>query len=98
MQVKEGGGKYKGFTNFSSSEIMSHLALYLLHSISPSPKIENKFSSRYEDPVNGSDLCYGVFRKNNITRHKEFKAFFSATDPVTPFPPTSTHPNWKVDP
>ena len=64
------GGKYKGFVNFSSSEIMSYLALYLLHSISPALKIEYKFFSKFEDPVNGSDICHGVFGKNAITRHK----------------------------
>ncbi len=29
-----GGGKYSGFLNFTKEEIMSHLGLYLLHSIS----------------------------------------------------------------
>ena len=38
-----GGGMYKNFVNFSKEEIMSHLGLYLLHSISPSPQIEMKF-------------------------------------------------------
>ena len=39
-----------------------------------------------------------VFGSNATTRHKEFKTFFSATDPLIPTPPTSTHPNWKIDP
>ena len=39
-----------------------------------------------------------VFGSNATTRHKEFKIFFSATDPLLPTPPTTTHPNWKIDP
>ena len=38
-----GGGLYKNFVNCLQEEILSHLGLYLLHSISPSPKIEMKF-------------------------------------------------------
>ena len=93
-----GGGKYSRFINFTKDEIMSHLGLYLLHSISPSPQIDMKFKSVYEDPVNGSNLCHEVFGKQGVTRHKEFKAFFSATDPIKPIPPTNTHPNWKIGP
>ena len=93
-----GGGKYKNFENFTSTEVMAHLSLYLLHSISPAPQVELKFKSQLEDPVNGSDLCAEVFGKKGSTRHKEFKAFFSAVDPIKPTPPTTSHPNWKVDP
>ena len=39
-----------------------------------------------------------VFGGNATTRHKEFKIFFSATDPLVPTPPTIAHPNWKIDP
>ncbi len=77
---------------------MSHLGLYLLHSISPSPQIDMKFKSMYEDHVNGSNLCQEVFGKQGVTQHKEFKAFFSPTNPIKPTPPTNTHPNWKSDP
>ena len=40
----------------------------------------------------------GVFGKYGVTRNKEFKEFFSATDPIIPTPSTNTHPNWRVDP
>ena len=63
-----------------------------------SPQIEYKFASKNDDPINGSDLCHSVFGKSGTTRHKEFKAFFSATNPLQSTPPTSTHPNWKIDP
>lgn len=92
------GGKYSKFVDFTKEEFMSHLSLYLLHAISPSPQINFKFKSEIEDPVNGSTLCHEVFGNGGVTRHKEFKAFFSATDPIVPTPPTSSHPNWKIDP
>ena len=78
----KGGGKYKGFVDFDKREFMSHLSLYLLHSISPSPQIDFKFKSEIEDPVNGSTLCNEVFSKGGVTQHKEFKFFFSATDSI----------------
>ena len=92
------GGRYKNFVDFKMNECRSHLALYLLHAISPSPQVEMKFKSSLEDPVNGNDICSQVFGKGGNTRHKEFKAFFSACDPVTPTPSTVTHPNWKIHP
>ena len=42
-------------------------------------------------------MCTDVFGGNTTTRQKEFKIFFSATDPLVPTPPTSTHPKWKID-
>ena len=77
---------------------MSHLSLYLLYAISPSPRLDMKFRSEAEDPVHGSNLWNEVFGKPGVTRHKEFKAFFSAINPIIPTPSTNTHPNWKVDP
>ena len=87
----KGGGKYSRFVSFTKLEVMAHLGLYLLHSISPSPQVEMKFKSEVEDPVNGSNLCSSVFGKRGATRHREFKCFFSATDPINPTPPTNTH-------
>ena len=92
------GGKYKDFADFSKSEVMKHLSVYLLHGISPSPQVELKFKNQLEDPVNGSDLCNRVFGKRGVTRHKEFKAFFAGVNPIVPTPPTYSHPNWKIDP
>ena len=92
------GGRYSRFVDFSKPELMQHLALYLLHGISPSPQIEMKFTDHNDDPVNGSTLCNRLFQRNGVTRHKEFKAFFGAVNPLIPTPATTTHPNWKVDP
>ena len=92
------GGKYNRFVDFSKAELMQHLSLYLLHGISPSPQIEMKFTDHTIDPVNGSSLCNRIFGKRGVTRHKEFKAFLGAVNPIVPTPPTTTHPNWKIDP
>jgi hypothetical protein len=91
------GGVYPEYTNFSPSEIKSFLGLYLLKGLSPSPQIKMKFKSQVEDPINGSDLCHMIFRKNAEKRHKHFKAFFSCQDPMLPTPPRKTHPNHKID-
>ena len=87
------GGKYADFMDFTTCELMSHLSLYLLHAISPSPRLDMKFKIEAEDPVNGSTLCNEVFGKSGVNRHKEFKEIFSATDPIIPTPSTNTHPN-----
>ena len=50
------GGKYADFIYFTKFELMSRLYLYLLHSISPSPRLDMKFKSKAEDLVNGSTL------------------------------------------
>ena len=92
------GGRYKRFVNFNKDELMQHLSLYLLHGISPSPQIEMKFTDQNTDPVSGSTLCNRIFGKQGVTRHKEFKAFFGSVNPLIPTPPTSSHPNWKIDP
>ena len=93
VNVGSRGGKYNRFVDFNKPELMLHLALYLLRSISPSPQVEMKFKSEQEDSVNGSSLYNEVFGKTGVTRHKEFKAFFSATNPIVPTPSTTTHPN-----
>ncbi len=45
INAGEGVGRYKAFTSLIIDETMSHLALYLLHKNSPSPKVEMKFKS-----------------------------------------------------
>ena len=92
------GGKYADFIDFTKCELMSHLSLYMLHAISPSPRLDIKFKSESEDPVNRLTLCNEVFGKSWVTWHKEFKVFFNATDPIIPIPSRNIHPNWKVDP
>lgn len=56
-----------------------------------------KFTDHNDDPVNGSILYNVLFGKKSVTQHNEFNAFFVAVTPLIPAPPTTTHPNWKVD-
>ena len=83
MMVNSGKrrSKYSGFKDFTKRELMAHLGVYLLHSISPSPQIEMKFKCHAEDPVNGSDICNRIFGKQGVTRHKEFKALLRVLTP-----------------
>ena len=64
------GVKYADFIDFSKCELMSHLSLYLLHAISPSPQLDMKFKIEAEDLVNGSTLCNEVFGKSGVTQNK----------------------------
>ena len=92
------GGRYIRFVNFSKVELMQHFLLYLLHGISLSPQIEMKFECPNEVPVNDSALCNRIFGKAGVKRHKEFKAFFGAMDPIVLTLLPTTYQNWKIDP
>ena len=96
--VGKRGGKYTGVKNFIKRKLIALLGIYPLHSISPSPQIEMKFKYHSEDPVDGSDISNCIYGKTGVTRHKEFKTFYACVNPIIPTPPTSTHPNWKIDP
>ena len=95
------GGKYSDFKNFTLFELMSHIGLYLLQGLSPSPQVEMKFHSQAEDPVNGNDFVHVSFgSKPSVSkrRHKHFKCFLSSVNPTIQVPSRNMHPNWKVHP
>ena len=85
--------------NFTTEEIMKHLGLYVLQGVSPCPKVEMKFSSQAEDPVNGSDLCCKIFggTSKGKRRHAQFKKYFAVCDPIVPTPDVKLSPNWKIE-
>ena len=85
--------------NFSSEELMTHIGLYVLQGVSPSPQIEMKFCSQHEDPVNGNDLCCRVFggKSKGEKRHWQFKKFFACVDPIVPTPLVKNSSNWKIE-
>ena len=91
------GGCYPSFVPFTYNEIEQFIGLYTLQGLNPSPQVEMKFSSQQADPVQGSDLCHGIFGDNTIKRHKQFEAFFSLQDPTKPAPTRKEHPTYKVD-
>ena len=76
-----------------------HILAYSLQGVSPSPRIDMKFDSHANDPVNGNDLCHRVFggKSKGVVRHRLFKRYFAACDPVTPTPDPKVSPNWKVE-
>ena len=92
------GGRYRRFHPFSIKEIMRHFGLYMLNGVAPSPQVEMKFVPQEQDQANGNDLCFRVFGRDALTRHKQFKAFLSAVDPIKPVPERKQHPNWKCNP
>ena len=90
-------GLYPTWKPFTFEEVEHHLALYFMQGLNPSPQIEAKFASQAQDPIQGNDLCHRVFGCDADRRHKQFKCFFSVSDPSKVTPPKSTHPNHKVN-
>ena len=56
-----GGNQYPNFKEFSVDEIMQHIGVYILNSLSLSPQGEMKFDLQKKNPTNGSDFCYNAF-------------------------------------
>ena len=77
---------------------MAHLGVYILHGISPAPQIEMKLVSSLDDPVNGYNMRNEIFGRVGVKCHKEFKTFFACVIPLLPTSPSTSHPNWKLDP
>ena len=74
------------------------VGLYILNRICISPRIQYKFKTQDEDPVNGNDLCSAVFGSNAEKRLREFQSLFAVQDPMLVIPPCQRAPNHKVDP
>ena len=89
---------YPEFTPFTTKEIQQHLGLYILNGLSPSPRVEYKFSSQHLDEVHGKDFVFKNFGMNAERRHRHFKAFFSIQDPLIEPPERKKFPNWKIRP
>ena len=83
---------------FTVKEIKQYLGLFILNGLSVSPRIEYKFSPQYVDPINGYDLCAGIFGRNAVRRLRQFKSLFAIQDPLLPIPSRSNAPNHKIDP
>ena len=92
------GGIYSTFQPFSYLEIEQFIGLYILQGLNPSPKVDSKFHSQLDDPIQGNDLCYRVFGSNASKQHKQFKAFFTVQDPIKTPPARRDRPTYKVDP
>ena len=84
--------------NFTIKEIRRFIGLLILNGLSVSPRLEYKFKTQDQDPVNGNNLCAGVFGTNAGQRLKEFRSVFAIQDPMVPIPERKKAPNHKVDP
>ena len=50
------------------------------------------------EPVQGNDLIAAKLGKKFVCCHCQFCRYSACQHPDKPIPPTTTHPNWKVDP
>ena len=93
-----GDTMYPDWKPFTTKEIKQHLGLYMLHGLSPSPRVEYKFQPQRVDPVHGNDFVHSSFGPNAARRHKHFKAFFACQDARIQVPERKKYPNWKMRP
>ena len=64
------GVTYRDFFPFDVEELRSHVGIYVLQGLSPSPRVEYKFHRQIYDPVNGNDYVYqSTGKKRAITHH-----------------------------
>ena len=52
-----------------------------MHTVAPSPRMEQKFKLQSQDPVHGNDFIYHTFDPNSEFRHRHFKNFLAIQDP-----------------
>ena len=84
------------FVSFTSIEIKKFFGLFILHGLSPSPRIEHKFKPRSMDPVNSNDFAFHTFSRNAERRLRDFKRYFAVADPTVAPPNKKACLNWKA--
>ena len=89
-------GAGPSYVPFTVEEMKKFIGLFVLHGLSPSPQIQQKFKPQSADPVNGNDLVFHAFGRNAEKRLKEFKRYFAVCDPAVHPPSKKDCPNWKV--
>ena len=72
----EVGGLYPTRKPFTRCEVKEFVGLYILNGTSISPRIEYKFRSQEEDPVNDSDFCNDYFGCQTDLRFIQFRLLF----------------------
>eukprot|EP00547_Thalassionema_nitzschioides_P014673 CAMPEP_0194238244 /NCGR_PEP_ID=MMETSP0158-20130606/5025_1 /TAXON_ID=33649 /ORGANISM="Thalassionema nitzschioides, Strain L26-B" /LENGTH=863 /DNA_ID=CAMNT_0038972445 /DNA_START=101 /DNA_END=2689 /DNA_ORIENTATION=- len=98
MLAGAGDTCYPDWKDFTATELRQHIGLYLLHGLSPSPRVEWKLKPQSSDKTHGNDFVHRSFGPNAERRHKHFKAFFACQDPSIAIPDRDKYPNWKVRP
>ncbi|MGL5935534.1 MAG: hypothetical protein ACRCZI_07915, partial [Cetobacterium sp.] len=91
-----GGSCYKDWTPFNVKEIRQFLGLYIWNGISPSPRIDMKLKSPFEDPVHGNQYLYNHIGPHGAQRFRHFRAFFACQDPRAAPPCRKANPLFKV--
>ena len=94
----KGGVQYRDFKDFTIEELRQHVGIYILHGLSPSPRLEYKMKPQGHDKIHGNDFVYRSLGQNAERRHRHFKAFFSCQNPAIEPPDRKKFPNWKVRP
>jgi hypothetical protein len=93
-----GGEWYREWRPFTMKDVRQFLGLKIFHGLSPSPRVEWKFKTQRDDPVNGNDFICNAFGPGAERRLKQFKAFFACQDPALPVPDRKKDPIHKVRP
>jgi hypothetical protein len=72
----KGGSCYPDFEPFTVKQIRQFLGVSIWQGLNPSPRVEMKFASSFEDPVQGNQYLYHHIGRNAVRRYKEYRAFF----------------------
>jgi Transposase IS4 len=91
-----GGSCYLDWTPFNVKEIRQFLGVYIWNGISPSPRIDMKLNSPFEDPVQGNQFLYNHIGPHGVRRFRHFRAFFACQDPRAAPPCRKENPLFKV--
>lgn len=93
----KGGTFYRDYQgDFTVKETRQHLGLYIWNGLSPSPRMDLKFQSQADDPVNGNDYIKSELGPGAERRHKHFRAFFAVSDPLKAIPDRKQVPLFKI--
>ena len=92
------GNIYQDYHHFTTKELLQHIGIYIIHGISPSPRVEHKFKPKHVDSVHGNDMVYYSFGTNSERHHRHFKCFFACQNPAIIIPCRTKYPSWKVRP
>ena len=92
------GQPYPDFSPFKIAELKQHIGVRIFHGLEPSPRVEMKFLSQANDPVNGNDFFNRSLVPNAKRRHKMFRRFFAVQDPAIKCTKSRRDcQNWKVE-
>lgn len=93
----KGGTFYRDYQgDFTVNETRQHLGLHIWNGLAPSPRMDLKFQSQSDDPVNGNDFIKANLGPGTERRHKHFRAFFAVCDQLKAIPDRKKTPLFKT--